>query len=215
MELLPGLSLEELVKYYGPLRPERAVHFLRQSCQALREAHAKGLIHRDIKPANLMATERGGVYDVTKLLDFGLVREEFSQGDEAKLTKKGTFSGSPLYMCPEQMKAYDKLDARSDIYSLGTVGFYALTGRPPFVRDNVWDIVVAHSRDPVEPPSDVNPAVPKDLEQVILRCLEKRPEDWYQDVESFDQALANCECAGKWTEQHARAWWQDIEKTTK
>jgi len=212
MELLPGLSMEELVQYYGPLVPQRAVHFLRQSCKALREAHAKGLIHRDIKPANLFAAERGGVYDVAKLLDFGLVREEFSRGDEAKLTKEGSFSGSPLYMCPEQMKAYDKLDARSDIYSLGAVGFYALTGRPPFVADDIWDIVVAHSRDPAEPPSKINPAVPKDLEEVILRCLEKRPEDRYQDVESLDQALANCQCAGKWTEEDARAWWQDIER---
>ena len=152
------------------------------------------------------------MYDVAKVLDFGLVREEFSQGDEAKLTKEGTFSGSPLYMCPEQMKAYDKLDARSDIYSLGAVAFYAVTGRPPFVAENIWDIVVAHSRDPVEPPSEVNRAVPEDLERVILRCLEKRPEDRYQDVESLDQALANCQCAGKWTDEDARAWWQDIEK---
>jgi hypothetical protein len=212
MELLPGLSLDELVKYYGPLAPQRAVHFLRQSCKALREAHAKGLIHRDIKPANLFAAERGGVYDVAKVLDFGLVREEFSQGDEEKLTQEGTFSGSPLYMCPEQMKAYDKLDARSDIYSLGAVAFYVVTGRPPFVADDIWDIVIAHSRDPAEPPSEVNPAVPEDLEQVILRCLEKRPEDRYQDVESLEQSLANCQCAGKWTEEDALAWWQDIEK---
>lgn len=212
MELLPGLSLEELVKYHDPLVPERAVHFLRQSCQALREAHAKGLIHRDIKPANLFAAERGGVYDVTKLLDFGLVRQEFSQSDDAKLTQEGTFSGSPLYMCPEQVKAYDKLDARSDIYSLGAVGYYVLTGRPPFVRDTILDIVVAQARDPAEPPSEVNPAVPNDLEQVILRCLEKRPEDRYPDVVSLDQALANCQCAGKWTEQDARVWWQDVGK---
>jgi serine/threonine-protein kinase len=212
MELLPGLSLEELVKYHGPLAPQRAVHFLRQSCKALREAHAKGLIHRDIKPANLFAAERGGVYDVAKLLDFGLVREEFARSDEAKLTTQGSFSGSPLYMCPEQMKAYDKLDARSDIYSLATVAFYALTGRPPFVADNIWDIILAHSRDPAPPPSQINPAVPKDLERIILRCLEKRPQDRYQDVESLDRALADCECAGKWTEEDARAWWQDLEK---
>jgi serine/threonine protein kinase len=212
MELLPGLSLEHLVKFYGPLAPERAVHFLRQTCSALREAHAKGLIHRDIKPANIWAAERGGVYDVAKLLDFGLVREQFSQSSDAKLTTEGTFSGSPLFMCPEQMNAYDKLDARSDIYSLGAVAFFIVTGRAPFVRDEIWDIVVAHSRDPVEPPSAINPAVPEDLEKVILRCLQKRPEDRYQSIESLDQALANCQCAGKWTEENARAAWVEIEK---
>ena len=114
-------------------------------------------------------------------------------------------------MCPEQVKAYDKLDARSDIYSLGAVAFFLVTGRPPFVGDNILDIVVAHSRDPVEPPSAVNPAVPQDLEQVILRCLGKKPEDRYQDVESLDQALANCQCAGKWSEDDARVWWRNIE----
>lgn len=95
---------------------------------------------------------------------------------------------------------------------MGAVGYYALTGRPPFVGDNIWDIIVAHSRDRVKPPSEVNPAVPKDLEQVIIRCLEKRPEDRYQYVESLEQASANCQCAGKWTEEDARAWWQNIEK---
>ena len=103
MEFLPGLSLEDLVKCHGPLPPERAIHFLRQVCKALREAHAKGLIHRDIKPANVFAAERGGVYDVAKLLDFGLVREQVRNEGDAKLTQPGSFSGSPLYMCPEQV----------------------------------------------------------------------------------------------------------------
>jgi eukaryotic-like serine/threonine-protein kinase len=103
MELLPGLSLEDLVKFHGPVPAERAVHFLRQACAALTEAHAKGLIHRDLKPANLFAAERGGVYDVVKLLDFGLVREQ-KRAQDLKLTQPGSFSGSPLYMCPEQVK---------------------------------------------------------------------------------------------------------------
>ena len=212
MELLPGQSLEDIVRLYGPLPPERAVHFLRQACNALREAHAKGLIHRDIKPANVFAAERGGIYDVAKVLDFGLVRERFASNETAKLTQEGTFSGSPLYMCPEQMKAYDKLDARSDIYSLGAVAYYLLTGRPPFVGNHVMEIVIAHSRDPVEPPSHVNRGVPADVEKVILTCLEKLPEDRYENAESLERALADCECAGKWSEDDARTWWQDIDR---
>jgi serine/threonine-protein kinase len=213
MELLPGLSLEDLVKRYGPLPPERAVHLLRQVCKGLREAHAKGLIHRDIKPANVFAAERGGVYDVAKLLDFGLVKEHSSGATDVKLTQPGTFSGSPFYMCPEQVKAYDKLDARSDIYSLGAVAYYLVTGRPPFVADNVWDVITAHARDPVEPPANVNPGIPADLELAIIRCLAKLPANRFQDVESLDKALAACACAGQWTEERAAAWWHEVVET--
>jgi len=212
MELLPGLSLEDLVKRYGPLPPERAVHLLRQVCKGLREAHAKGLIHRDIKPANVFAAERGGVYDVAKLLDFGLVKQQSSGATDVKLTQPGTFSGSPFYMCPEQVKSYDRLDARSDIYSLGAVAYYLVTGKPPFVADNVWDVITAHARDPVEPPANVNPGVPADLELAIIRCLAKLPANRFQDVESLDKALAACACAGQWTEDRAAAWWREVEQ---
>jgi serine/threonine-protein kinase len=212
MELLPGMSLEDLVKLQGPLPPQRAIHILRQVCQALREAHAKGLIHRDIKPANIFAAERGGVYDVAKILDFGLVKEQAKVDGDPKLTVEGTFSGSPLYMCPEQAKSFDRLDARSDIYSLGAVAYYLVTGRPPFVGESVWDIVAAHARDPVEPPAQVNPAVPGDLELVIIRCLAKLPANRFQDAESLEKALAACECAGQWTQQRAAQWWREVAK---
>jgi eukaryotic-like serine/threonine-protein kinase len=212
MELLPGLSLDELVKYHGPLPPERAVHFLRQACMALREAHAKGLIHRDIKPANIFAAERGGVYDVAKLLDFGLVREQSPESDDLQLTQAGTFSGSPLYMCPEQKRSYHNLDARSDIYSLGAVAYFLVTGRPPFTGDNIYDVIAAHARDPVTPASELNPAVPEDLEIVINRCLAKMPANRFQDVDTLEKALAACACADKWTEDMAAAWWREKGK---
>jgi eukaryotic-like serine/threonine-protein kinase len=212
MELLPGLSLEDMVEQYGPLPPERAIHFLRQACKALREAHAKGLIHRDIKPANVFAAERGGVYDLAKLLDFGLVREQVRTEGEAKLTQQGSFSGSPLYMCPEQVTAYEKLDARSDIYSLGAVAYFLLTGGPPFEGEDVWEVIAAHRRDPVKPPAEVNAAVPPDLDSIVIRCLAKLPANRFQDVESLDAALAGCACAGKWTEDQAAAWWRDVGK---
>ena len=152
MELLPGMSLDQLVRQCRVLPADRAIHFLHQTCAALNEAHSKGLIHRDIKPANIFATERGGVYDVVKVLDFGLVRETLTNLGEANLTQTGTFSGSPLYMCPEQAKSYDKLDARSDIYSVGTVAYHLVTGTPPFTGDSAWEIIVAHSRDPGQAP---------------------------------------------------------------
>jgi len=212
MELLPGLSLEELVRCHGPMPPERTVHFLRQVCRALREAHAKGLIHRDIKPANIIAAERGGVYDVAKLLDFGLVREQMSERSVPGLSEDKSVSGSPLYMCPEQMKAYDRLDARSDIYSLGAVAYYLLTGRPPFSGGTIAEIINAHSHAPVKPPAEVNPCVPADLELVVIRCLAKLPGNRYQNMDSLDKALAACVCTGQWTEERAEAWWKKIGK---
>jgi len=211
MELLPGLNLDELVRRHGPLPPERAVHFLRQVCQAMREAHAKGLIHRDIKPANIIAAERGGVYDVAKLLDFGLVREQSAEkSDDARRAETETAGGSPLYMCPEQFRAYDRLDARSDIYSLGAVAYYLVTGRPPFQGLTIGEIIDAHARDPVEPPANIQPGVPYDVERIIMRCLAKLPANRFQDMASLDKALGQCECDGKWTEEQAAAWWQRI-----
>jgi serine/threonine-protein kinase len=207
MELLPGLSFEDLVLRHGPVAPPRAVHFLLQACNALGEAHGKGLIHRDIKPANLFASERGGVYDVVKLLDFGLVRQQESATD-LRLTQPGTFSGSPLYMCPEQAHAYDQLDARSDIYSLGAVAYWLVTGRPPFTAESVWEIITAHARDPLKPPRDVNPDIPDDLERIIIRCLAKMPTNRFQDVQSLAEGLRACVCAGQWTPHDATQWWQ-------
>jgi serine/threonine-protein kinase len=208
MELLPGLSLDQLIRKCRVLPADRAIHFLHQACAALNEAHSKGLFHRDIKPANIFATERGGVYDVVKVLDFGLVRETLTNLGEANLTQTGTFSGSPLYMCPEQAKSYDKLDARSDIYSVGTVAYHLVTGIPPFAGDSAWEIIVAHSRDPVEPPSKVRD-VPADLERIIMKCLEKKPEDRYQSAQELADALAGCEAFGKWTPERAKKWWAE------
>ena len=212
MELLPGMSLDDLVKKHGPLPPERALHFLRQTCCALREAHASGLIHRDIKPANIFAARRGGICDVTKLLDFGLVKQRGSQeSEDSQLTQAGSFSGSPLYMSPEQATAFSESDPRTDIYSLGAVAYHLLTGKPPFSGRNPLEIIIAHSRDEVIPPSKIRDDVPADLENVILRCLAKNPEERFADVESLEKALAHCECADKWDEQRAAVWWHTKE----
>ena len=178
MEYLPGLNLAELVQRHGPLPPGRAVYLLRQVCGALREAHAAGLIHRDIKPSNIFAARRGGMDDVAKLLDFGLVLPA-TTSRSAHLSDEGTILGTPLFMSPEQVMGGHEIDARSDIYSLGAVAYYLLTGRPPFGDGGAIGVMIAHARDPVVPPSEVVPGLPEDLDRVVLRCLSKDPASRY------------------------------------
>jgi serine/threonine-protein kinase len=210
MEYLPGMSLESLLKRHGPLPPSRVIHLLRQTCQGLREAHSIGLIHRDIKPGNIFVSRRGGLYDVAKLLDFGLVKQT-TDAATTQLTHEGAISGTPMYMSPEQARGLDQVDPRSDIYSLGAVAYTMLTGRPPFEGRSAFDVMIAHARDEVTPPSSIQADVPADLEQVILRCLAKDPDQRYQDVDSLDQALADCTAAQGWTQTDAERWWQDNE----
>lgn len=208
MEYLPGLSLDDLLKRHGPLPAERVVHLLRQVCQGLREAHAIGLVHRDIKPANVFVAQRGGVHDVVKVLDFGLVKP-VAETASARLTQEGAISGTPLFMSPEQARGLADVDARSDIYSLGAVAYALLTGRPPFDGTNPLEVMIAHARDEVVPPSQLQADVPSDLEGIILRCLAKTPADRYQDTDSLDQALCSCAAADRWTQAHAARWWQE------
>lgn len=149
---------------------------------------------------------------MAKLLDFGLVRDRDREKAAPGATPSGSFSGSPLYMCPEQMTAYNRLDAGSDIYSLGAVAFFLVTGRPPFQGATVREVINAHSHGTLKPPAEVNPSVPGDLELVIIRCLGRLPANRYQDMDRLDKALAQCKCAGDWTEEQAAAWWQTNAK---
>jgi serine/threonine-protein kinase len=207
MELLPGLSLEELAEDHGPLPPARVVHLLRQVCGALQEAHNVGLIHRDIKPANIFAAQRGGVFDVAKLLDFGLVKEQKGRPLDGTESSYGSFSGTPLYMSPEQASAYEDVDGRADIYALGAVAYYLLTGNPPFAGMSVVDLLKAHAGGEVVKPSARNSEVPDDLERVVLRCLQKNPADRFPDAAALGQAFAACACADDWTSEAAADWW--------
>jgi serine/threonine-protein kinase len=210
MEFLPGMNLSELVERYGPLPPERVVYLLRQACDALSEAHNAGLVHRDIKPGNIFAAERGGVYDVVKLLDFGLVKPLF--GDEpVELTVEGTVTGSPLYMSPEQASGESNPDLRSDIYSLGAVGYFLLTGRPPFQSEKTIKILLAHINEPAVPPTTYRPEIPADLEQIILRCLSKSPDERFPDAPTLADSLDACDCARGWSPQLASLWWRHQE----
>ena len=208
MEYLPGLNLDDLVKRYGPLPAERALHLLRQVCAALREAHGLGLIHRDIKPGNIIACERGGIQDVAKLLDFGLVRAAGPDHENEKLTLEGAIAGTPAYMSPEQAGGQEEIDARSDIYSLGAVAYFLLTGQAPFRGKQVVQIMLAHLHDHVRPLREVRSDIPADLEAVVLHCLDKDPRRRYADVQSLEKALAGCQANGRWNEEDAVAWWR-------
>jgi serine/threonine-protein kinase len=214
MEFLPGLSLEALVEKHGPLTPGRAVHFLRQICAGLREAHGIGLIHRDIKPSNVIACERGGVHDVAKVLDFGLVHDLGLGRADDKLTREGMVVGSPPFMSPEQAAGKSGVDQRTDIYSVGSVAYFLLTGQPPFVRETTMQTLLAHAYEPVIPPSQLQSDVPADLQAVVLRCLEKDPKRRFEDAASLDKALASCACAGDWTEEAAASWWQALSSSS-
>ncbi len=208
MEYLPGLNLQQLVEMFGPLPAERAIHLLMQTCDALSEAHAKALVHRDIKPGNIFAANRGGVYDVAKLLDFGLVKPIADWGDSA-VTQDGMVAGSPLFMSPEQATA-DTVDARSDIYSLGATAYFLLTGHAPFEDEKPIKILMAHAGEKPALPSSLQPDVPVDLERVIMRCLAKSPGERYESAKALRTALSECAAAGHWTRESAAHWWLDF-----
>jgi serine/threonine-protein kinase len=206
MEYLQGLSLSDLVRKDGPLPPGRVIYLFRQVCTGLAEAHALGLVHRDLKPANVFVAVRGGESDVAKVLDFGLVKLTSDAG-AATLTGEMTVSGTPMYMAPEQAVGDRLLDARADIYALGAMLYFALTGQAPFTGENAFEVMMAHARDPVVPPSQVRPGIPEDLEQVILRCLAKKPGERFPTVKALGDALAACASASEWGPNRAEAWW--------
>lgn len=202
MEYLPGLSLQEVVSRQGRLQPERAVHLLRQVCGALAEAHAAGLVHRDLKPSNVIATQRGGTYDVAKLLDFGLV---LSLSDsEASLDGEGIV-GSPMYMAPETLEG-EHPDARGDIYSLGALAYFLFCGRPPFRGKMPLEIMRQHVDQQPIAPRVLDEGIPESIEAIILKCLSKNPADRYQTATELEAAFAGSG-VGAWTQEQAARWW--------
>jgi eukaryotic-like serine/threonine-protein kinase len=184
------------------------IYLLRQACDALHEAHESGLVHRDIKPANLMAAYRGGLHDVVKLLDFGLVKTLTEDATAPHLSREGTVAGSPLYMAPEQIMHTSEPDGRTDIYALGAVAFFMLTGRPPFLGESPMEVMIAHVRDDVLPPSRLKSDIPADLEAVVLRCLAKNPADRYPSTPSLAESLEKCADRANWSARQAALWWQ-------
>ncbi|QDU38946.1 Serine/threonine-protein kinase PknB [Maioricimonas rarisocia] len=208
MEYLPGMSLQQLVESTGPMEPARVIFLLRQVCSALQEAHTSGLIHRDLKPGNIFAAERGGLYDVAKLLDFGLVKSTDAGGD-VTLSRDGMVLGSPQYAAPESTIGDGPIDARADIYSLGATAFYMLTGRPVFDGDRALKVVFAHVNQDPDRPSSLLDGIPDDLEAIVMKCLSKRPESRFASAVELEEALEACEDASGWSQQHAARWWRE------
>ena len=208
MEYLRGLSLADLVDQYGPVAPGRVVYLLRQVCQALRKAHTAGLIHRDIKPSNIFASRRGGIDDVAKLFDFGLVLSLTTNGTPHLSGERRVF-GTPMFMSPEQATGERELDRRSDIYSLGAVAYYLLTGHPPFEGEDGIELLMATCATPSYHRRRFGLGSPTTWSAVVLRCLAKDPSDRFSDAESLAQALGECACTEEWDQDRAAQWWQD------
>jgi len=207
MEYLNGLSLEDLVAAHGPQPPDRVVHILRQVCGALREAHRLGMVHRDIKPSNVLIFPDGAPHDQVKVVDFGLVHSLADELDpEAKITRDGLIVGTPEYMSPEQASGC-AIDGRSDLFSLGSVAYYLLTGREAFHRENPLKTLLAVVNEEPKPLVNYNPHLPADLAHVVGRCLTKRPDDRFATAADLERALADCSRADLWTEDRATAWW--------
>ncbi len=206
MEYLSGMSLDQIVEMHGPLEASRALHLLSQTCDALAEAHAHCLVHRDLKPANIFAAKRGGIYDVAKLLDFGLVRS-LQPETALQLTQESVVTGSPLYMSPEQARG-DEVDRRSDIYALGCTFYLLLTGRTPFVEPTAIKLLLAHAQQEPEPPSRFRDDIPADVEAIIMKCLEKSADRRYQDVLELQRDLKACKEFGAWDRSAAKNWWE-------
>jgi eukaryotic-like serine/threonine-protein kinase len=206
MEYLPGHNMNEMIEQYGTMPAGRVVYLMEQTCAALAEAHGIGLVHRDIKPANIFCAYRGGIFDVAKLLDFGLAKP-LSENLDASLTQEGAITGSPLFMSPEQATGGDAVDGRSDIYSLGAVMYYMLTGQPPFAYENPFKAMIAHATETVIPPRQVNVDVPEGLEEIVMRCLEKDPEHRFQDVATMQRALHEVDLVDPWSSDLAAQWW--------
>jgi hypothetical protein len=207
MEYLPGIPLDRLIKDDGPQPEARVVHLVKQMCASLAEAHKVGLVHRDVKPANMMLCERGGLYDVVKVLDFGLVKEIAT--DDAGLTAAHHIVGTPLYMAPEAINGSSTVDARSDVYAVGGVAYALITGHPVFSGKSGVDIIGHHLHSIPLPPSEkLGLAVDPFLERLILRCLSKSPEDRPADAGALLAQIEEGWTGGIWTQAQARTWWE-------
>lgn len=208
MELLDGATLEEIVEHEGAQPASRVLHVLLAMAGALAEAHDIGLIHRDLKPANVMLCRRGGELDVPKLLDFGLVKD-LEAGQTLSLTSTNTITGTPLYMAPESITSPGTVDARSDLYALGAVGYYMLTGTHVFDGESVVEVCSHHLRTEPEPPEKrLGAPVAQDLAKVLLDCLAKRPEDRPQSALALKARICACSEARAWSPAMARDWWK-------
>jgi serine/threonine-protein kinase len=208
-ELLDGLDLETLVERFGPVPPERCVHLLRQVCESLEEAHIRGLVHRDIKPSNIFTCRLGLTVDFVKVLDFGLVKAVDDGGREATLlTAPDATTGTPAYIAPEVVRGDRVPDHRVDIYTLGCVAYWLLTGRLVFQAPNAIQLLYQHANATPVPPSQLSEyEIPSGLDNVVLACLAKFPEERPQSAGELSRRLATAVATPVWTEELAHRWW--------
>ncbi len=208
MELLGGISLATLVEKYGPQPAGRVVYILRQVCSSLEEAHRRGLIHRDIKPSNIFICQIGIESDFAKVLDFGLVKN-LAPADGQHLTMDGMSAGTPAYMAPEIALGEGPIDGRGDIYALGCVAYYLLTGVQVFDEKTATAAALAHVQKPPIPPSHrTELAIPPDVEALVLDCLAKRPDERPATAAELDRRLSACRLERPWTQADAEEWWR-------
>jgi serine/threonine-protein kinase len=207
MELVSGPTLQQVVELDGPQPPGRVVLILSRVAGALAEAHEAGLIHRDIKPSNIMLCERGGLADVVKVLDFGLVKD-IRPGTDSSLTNVNTLHGTPHYLAPEAIRSPDEVSGAGDVYALGGVGYFLLTGTPVFQGENVVEVCSHQMHSAPDPPSvRLGSPIPPRLEAFLLDCLDKRPERRPRCTADLPRTIGALIDEGRWTPDDARDWW--------
>lgn len=210
MEYLDGVDLGHAVEFSGPMPAARVIHLLLQVCGSLHEAHEAGLVHRDIKPPNIMLCQRGGQTDIVKVLDFGLVKDVADQ--DAWVTQAESITGTPLYMSPEAISNSQEVDARSDLYSLGAVGYLLLCGQPLFGAKNAIQVLHDHLHtNPTMLAERLGRPIAADLEAVVMACLEKNPARRPQSAAELATALRGCKAFGQWSTEQSLDWWQRYE----
>ena len=208
MELLAGRDLQSLVREFGPVSAGRALFLLRQVCRSLGEAHARGLVHRDVTPSNIYICRMGLDYDFVKVLDFGLVKLDGRTTLEPPSANARHATGTPAFMAPEIVLGGD-VDQRADVYTIGCVAYYLLTGQPVFEADNPADMLVLHLEAPPIPPSErTEMPIPPELDALVLACLEKDPRRRPQDAAAVLERLLRCQPRDRWDHDSARAWWE-------
>jgi serine/threonine-protein kinase len=207
MERLRGMDLKRLVERHGSLSPERVVFLLKQACLSLSEAHALGLVHRDIKPANLFVCRLGSEYDFVKVVDFGVVARH-ARETTGQITTAGMILGTPAFLAPELVSS-PSFDGRADIYALGCVAFFLLTGRPPFDADDAMTILMHHAQTPAPAPSTMSEEpIPAQLDALVLACLEKEPSQRPASAEVVAERLDRVPLSETWNQRRARLWWE-------
>jgi eukaryotic-like serine/threonine-protein kinase len=210
MEYLDGMDLDHLIRKHGPLEPSRAIHILAQVSGALAEAHLMGLIHRDIKPANIVLTERLDEPDVVKVVDFGLVKTVDPSPSQIGITGVDSITGTPLYLAPEAITLADTVDGRADIYALGGVAYFIVTGHQVFEGGTVMEVLSKHLAEPPVPPSRrLGRPIAADFEALILACLAKDRNARPESAASLRAALLACKDARDYDVVAVRRWWRE------